>query len=313
MPITSFKEMMAEARRGRYAVGYFESWNLESLLAVADAAEETRSPVILGFSGIYLPDPRRQVTDRLSHYAALGLEVCRGLSVPACLLFNESANMDWVLDAVGLGFQLVMFTDDTLEFDEQAARVREVVAKAHARSVAVEAEIIPLPGAGGGVVSVGAEGCPSRGTQPCAPASHLTDCRQAREFVEATGVDALAVDIGQAHLHGRATVRLNLERLEELNDAVSVPMVLHGASSVAREDLVEATRRGIRKINVGSNLKRAYFDALRRACMEVGDDYNPYQVIGSGLPEDVLTAGRIALQKTVEDLMRLFGSAGNAQ
>ena len=100
MPLTSFKELMAEARRGQYAVGYFESWNLESLLAAADAAEETCSPVILGFSGIYLPDPRRQVTDHLSHYAALGLEVCRGLSVPACLLFNESPEVAEVLREV---------------------------------------------------------------------------------------------------------------------------------------------------------------------------------------------------------------------
>jgi len=297
VPIMQFKEMMAQAQRYRYAVGYFESWNMESLLAVADAAEAVRSPVILGFSGIYLPHRRRVVTEQLSDYAALGLEVCRRLSVPACLLFNESANMDWVLNAIDLGFQLVMFTDGNLGFDQQVERVREVVNKAHAKSVAVEGEITPLYGAGDGAV-----------TLPEQP--NLTDCQQAREFVERTGVDALAVDIGQAHLHGRVEVRLNLDRLAELKDAIDVPLALHAASSVSREDLAEAIGRGISKINVGSNLKRSYFDALRRGCAEAGDDYNPYEVIGSGLAEDVLTAGRIALQKTVEDLMQLFGSAG---
>src|SRR5215470_6603201 len=114
MTLVSFNTLMRDATAGGYAVGYFESWNLESLLAVADAAEVVRAPVILGFSGIYLPHPNRRVADPLGAYAALGLEVGRGLSVPCCLLFNESPHLDWVLRAVELGFQLVMYTDDGL-------------------------------------------------------------------------------------------------------------------------------------------------------------------------------------------------------
>ena len=296
MSIMPFNEMMARARKGQYAVGYFESWNMESLLAVADAAEALRSPVILGFSGICLPDPRRSVTDTLGDYAALGLEVCRRLSVPACLLFNESADMNCLLEALELGFHLVMFTDEKLGLDEQVESVRRLVQAAHVKSVAVEGEITPLAGAGGEAVAL---------DRP-----HLTDTQQAGQFVERTGVDALAVDIGQAHLHGRQKLRLNLNHLTELRSAVSVPLVLHGASSVSREDLAEAVRLGISKINVGSNLKRSYFEALRRACAGVPDDYNPYDIIGSRLTEDVLTVGRIALQRTVEDFMHLFGSAG---
>ena len=291
---------MDHAESAGYAVGYFESWNLESLLAVADAAERTRSPVILGFSGICLPDEKRVVKDRLSHYAALGRDVCHRLTVPACLLFNESAYMPWVLDAIDLGFDLVMFTDANLDYQQQKARVREATEHAHARSVAIEAEITPLPGAGGEMID--------RPDQP-----HLTDPARAAEMVDETGVDALAVDIGQVHLHGRIKVELDLQQLGELREAVGVPLVLHGASSVAEEALVEAVRQGIRKINVGSNLKRAYFEAMRRACMQVGADYNPYDVIGSGLSEDVLAAGRLAMQKTVEGLMHLFGSAGKAR
>src|SRR5512147_2594246 len=98
---------MAAAEQGGYAVGYFESWNLESLLAVADAAAATRSPVIVGFSGIYLPHPDRIVREPLAAYAALGRAVCEQLPVPACLLFNESPHLDWVLAAVETGFNLV--------------------------------------------------------------------------------------------------------------------------------------------------------------------------------------------------------------
>ena len=97
-----------------------------------------------------------------------------------------------------------------------------------------------------------------------------------------------------------------------LKKVVPAPLVLHGATSVHRADLVEAVRLGVRKINVGSVLKRTYFEALRQACASVDDAYNPYEVIGSGLPTDVLTKGRLALQQTVEELMRLFGSAGRA-
>ena len=299
MPLTSFQDMMAEAERGHYAVGYFESWNMDSLQAVADAAESTRSPVILGFSGIHLPHPGRIVRDRLGLYAALGIEACRGLAVPACLVFNESPYLDLVMEAIDLGFGLVMFADEDLSYQKQLECVRRVVESAHQASVAVEAELSALPGIGGELSDVPSD-------------LHLTDPDLAREFAEGTGVDALAVNIGQAHLHGRKEVGLDLSRLAELSEAIPVPLVLHGASSVRRGDLAEAINLGIRKINVGSVLKRSCFEAMRSACGKIGKDYNPYEVIGSGLERDVLAVGRSALQKTVAELMHLFGSAGKA-
>jgi len=294
MPLASFAEMMADAERGGYAVGYFESWNMESLLAVCNAAEATCSPVMVGFSGMYLPHFRRVVREPLSLYAALGLDAIRRLSVPACLVFNESPNFEWVLDAIALGFGLVMFSDEKLGFDAQLARVRQVSEIAHGAGVAVEGETASLPGVGGELSALPED-------------LHLTDLDLARHFIDHTGVDAFAVNIGQAHLHGRKQVRLNLPHLAHLKQMLAVPLVLHGASSVARDELQEAIRLGIRKINVGSVLKRVYFEAMRHTAIQVGDDYNPYEVIGSGLADDVLTAGRTALQKTVEDWMMIFG------
>jgi ketose-bisphosphate aldolase len=295
MTLASFAELMTDAERGGYAVGYFESWNLESLMAVCDAAEATHSPVLLGFSGLYLSHPARVVRDPLSVYAALGLEAIRGLAVPACLVFNETPDIDWVLEAIALGFGLVMYTDEKLDYAEQVEGVRRVVRAAHEAGVAVEGEAMTLPGVGGELSTL-----PDN--------LRLTDPDLARGFVEQTGVDAFAVNVGQAHLHGRRRVRLNFARLVELKQALSVPLVLHGASSVDSGDLKEAIRLGIRKINVGSALKRAYFQAMRRAAAQAGDDYNPYDVIGSGLAGDVLTAGRTALQKTVEEWMMIFKS-----
>lgn len=297
--LVPFQELMDAAARGQYAVGYFESWNLESLLAVADAAEAMRSPVLLGFSGIFLPSPARKTREYLADYAALALAVGKRLPVPTCLLFNESPNLDWVLDAINLGFGLVMFTDDALRFDEQVAKVSEVVRHAHPANSAVEGEVTALAGVGGELTNVPED-------------LHLTDVEPARRFVEMTGVDALAVNVGQAHLHGRRQVQLNLERLAELREAVSIPLVLHGATSVAPDDLRAAIQLGIRKVNIGSSLKRVYFETLRETPARVGEPYNPYDVIGSGTASDVLTVARLALQETVERWIKLLGSAGHS-
>jgi fructose/tagatose bisphosphate aldolase len=140
----------------------------------------------------------------------------------------------------------------------------------------------------------------------------MDDPATARAFAERTGVDALAVNVGQVHLHGRNKVRLNLSRLAELREAVPVPLVLHGATSIHPDDMAEAIRLGVRKINVGSILKRTYFETLRNASNQVGSHYNPYDVMGSGMSGDVLAIARTAMQETVEDMLRLFGSAGKA-
>jgi len=299
MPLVPFKSLLADAARDGYAIGYFESWNMESLQAVADASESMDSPVLLGFSGIFLEHSQRLVKEHLSVYAALGQEVCRRLKTPACLVYNESPHFERVVEAIELGFGLVMFSNRNLSFDEQADRVGEIVAIAHRAGVAVEGEPMALPGVGGELL--------------IAPDDvNLTIPRIARTFVERTGIDALAVNVGQVHLHGRSEVRLDLSRLKDLRQTIDVPLVLHGGSSISRMDLQAAIRLGVRKINVGSVLKRTYLEGLRLGLEELGGNFNPYEVVGSGLAEDVLVKGRLALQKVVEDWMCLFGSAGKA-
>ena len=299
MPVVPFSGLMQQAELRNYAVGYFESWNLESLLAVRDAAEEMRSPVILGFSGIYLPHPNRASTDPLSAYAAIGLDICHGMTVPTCLLFNESPNMQWVRDAVDAGFGLVMFSDEAYTECEQTEAVRRTVSYANPKGVAVEGELVALAGVGGDL-----GGVPTN--------LHLTCPDAAVRFVEETGVDALAVNIGQVHLHGRQQVGLDLERLSELRKAVSVPLVLHGSTSVRSGDIASAVELGIRKINVGSVLKQVFLSAMTEGCIDRNTSDNPYEVIGSGLPNDVLMQGRLAMKEKVKELMLLFGSAGQA-
>jgi fructose/tagatose bisphosphate aldolase len=290
---------MEDAERRGYAVGYFESWNLESLLAVADAAEAARSPVILGFSGIALPRKDRATPEHLGDYAAMGAAVCGRLHVPACLLFNESPSLDWVLDSVRLGFGLVMFADEEMSDEALVETTRKVCLAAHPASAAVEGEPHALPGVAGDLLSAPGE-------------RHMTGPAQARKFVRDTGIDAVAVNVGQAHLHGRTLVRLDLERLSELKRAADVPLVLHGATSVHRDDLREAIRRGARKINVGSALKSACIESMRAVLNGIQGEYNPYEIVGSGISRDVMMACRTAVQRTAREYMELFGSVGKA-
>ena len=299
MPIVPFQELMAAAESGNYAVGYFEAWNLESVLAVADAASSMRSPVMLGFSGIYVPLTESAGPTRLRPFAALGMEVCRQLPVPACLVFNESPYADWVHAAIDLNFGLVMFSDPDLSFEDERDRVRQVAAQAHASSVAVEGEVKALPGVQFGVSSVPDD-------------LHLTDPKQAREFVEYTEIDSLGVNIGQVHVHGRREIHLDLARLAALRKEIHVPLALHGGTSISAADVSEAINLGVRKINLASILKRSYFDGLRQACAQIDGDYNPYEIVGSGSEKDVLAAARSSLKKTVEHFMTVYRSAGKA-
>lgn len=299
MPLLSFHQLMADAERGGYAVGYFESWNLESLQGVIDAAEAMASPVIVGVSGLNLPDPRRQLEERLELYAALGKAACETTRVPACLLFNESPSLSWVRKAIDLGFNLVMFADEHLPADVLREQVKQTVAAAAGRS-AVEAEMTALPG-----VATGLESLPET--------IERTDPDSASRFVDDTGIDALAVSLGNMHLHGRQKVGLDLDRLRAIRLAVNVPLVLHGATSVEDAAIRAAVHEGIRKINVGSGLRSAFFNAVRDCALAAGNEFNPYEVLGSGLAPDVLLAGRRAVRDFVCEKMQLFGSAGRAK
>jgi ketose-bisphosphate aldolase len=297
--LVSFNELMAEAKRGQYAVGYFESWNMESLQAVADAAETMRSPVILGFSGIHLSNIKRLSYNHFGSYASLGIEMCRQISVPSCLIFNECPDFEMVLSAIDLGFGIVMYSDDDIGYNDQIDSIHQIVNKAHPAFVAVEGEPSSVPGVDGDLFTTPED-------------LHFTDPQIACEFIDRTNIDAIAVNVGQAHLHGRSEIRLNLKRLAELEKVISIPMVLHGASSLCRADIKEAIKLGVRKINVGSVLKRTYLNSIHQACDKIGNDYNPYEVVGSGLDNDILNIGKIAMQKVVEDMMGLFNSAGKA-
>jgi ketose-bisphosphate aldolase len=302
MPLESIARLMAESASGGYAVGYFESWNLASLQGVLDAAEQTRAPVIVGFNGEFLSLPHRLTSERLALYGALGRAAAVSSTVPVGLIFNECSDDVRTAEAIEAGFNLVMPADPDCPYEAYVQRVRQIVAQAHARDVAVEAELGELP-------------CGS-GDHPGAAAC-LTDPHQAARFVHETGVDLLAVSVGNVHIQLRGEVELDLEHLATIRAQVAVPLVLHGGTGIARHSLREAIGLGVAKVNYGTYLKQRYLTAIRTRLTDEdaarsADGANPHELLGMGGARDLLVAGRIAVRDAVLERIDTLGCCGRA-
>ncbi len=295
MPLEPVPEMARRAREHGYAIGYFESWNLESLYGVVEAAEEARTPVIIGFNGEFLSRPERLSAERLSWYGALGRVAAADAKIPCGFIFNECAQDEWTKAAVTAGFNLVMLADPAAPYNNYMRRVSKLVRYARPRGVAVEAELGELPA-----------GIPdfSHGK------AEKTDPQRARAFVEATGVDLLAVSVGNIHVSLSGPAALDLDRLMSIRQAVDVPLVLHGGTGIADDFLRQAVAMGVAKVNYGTGLKQRYLDAVRRAL--AGDVANPHALLGMGGPEDVMVAGRRAVREAVLERLPALGCRGRA-
>lgn len=293
MPLEAIGPMLRRAVEGGYAVGYFESWNVESLQGVIDAAEQTRSPVILGFNGAFLSGPRL-ATERLSLYAALGRAAAESSTVPCGLIFNECPRDDWVRAAIAAGFNLVMLADPEASVEDLTDRVAAVTKMAHARDVAVEGEVGELPCAATGETHGGS----------------LTEPDAAAAFVEATGIDLLAVSVGNVHIRTEGEQGLDLRRLEQIRRRVSIPLVLHGGTGIEPGALQAAIALGVAKVNFGTYLKQDYLKAVRSAIGRTSPD--PHRLLGMGGPEDLLMAGRLAVRDAVLARIGLLGCSGKA-
>jgi ketose-bisphosphate aldolase len=295
MPLERIDRLMRDCEAGGYAVGYFESWNLESLQGVVDAAERTRSPVILGFNGEFLSHEARKAAERLSVYGRLGAAVAESATVPCGLIFNECPIDQWVMDAADVGFNLVMPADPRADFDDYMGRVKKIVGHAHARGAAVEAEL---------------------GELPCGVPDHaenngeLTDPDAAARFVQETGVDLLAVSVGNVHIQLDGQQDLNLAHLATLRQRLSIPLVLHGGSGVSAESLRAAIAGGVRKVNYGTYIKQRCIAALRKALAV--DDPNPHHLLGFGGDRDLGMVVRHTVRDAVLERIELLGCGGKA-
>lgn len=291
MTLAALPDLLADARRHGYALGYFEAWDGYSLDAVIAAAEAERAPVILGF-GCLLVDRGWLDTGGIARLGALGRTAADAAAVPAALLLNETRSVAEAVAGLGAGFNAVMAHGATA--DEIAGLARE----AHALDAAVEGEVGELPTV--------------HGDRLDETEASLTDPDAAAAYVEATEVDCLAVSVGNVHLleHGQADV--DLELLARIDHRVPVPLVVHGGTGFPAAAVPAAIARGVAKFNVGTVLKRAFLDGMTRALADAPADASPHDLLGSHASADVLTAGAEKMRAVVRSLIQLYGGTGRA-
>jgi fructose-bisphosphate aldolase class II len=292
MALEPMTEILARAREGGYAVGYFEAWDSYSLEAVVDAAEAEQAPVILGF-GCLLLEQQWLEGGGIETLGCIGRHAAARARVPVALLLNEAHRLEHALRGIEAGFNAVMLC--TNDVDVTAG----LVERAHERGVAVEAEVGELPaGAADGEIND----------------SHaaLTDPDEAAEFVAATGVDCLGVSFGNVHTLEGHVASVDLDRLAAIRDRIEVPLVVHGGSSFPADSVAGAIARGVAKFNIGTVLKRAYLDVLSTAVISVEKNESPHDIVGSHGSRDVLGAGKPSVVDVVRERIRLYGGSGRA-
>lgn len=297
--IYTMKRMLADAEKGGYAVGYFEAFNMDALLAVLDAAEKTKSPVIIGFGGQFLSSPKRETKEDIYAYGALARRTAQRASVPVAVLLNEADQVDMIYQGMNAGFNAVMYQKEGEQKEDTLRITAEICRVAHYLGVDVESEIGSLPCAD---ISTGRQ-----------DEGENTDVAYAKEFVTMTGIDALAVAIGNVHLLEDSKAALDFELLEKLHREIDVPLVLHGGTGVAADDMKRAIRLGISKVNIGTVLKRQYINALRPFYTDMDlDKINTHATIGWGGDTDMISCGRQAITDKVLEFIDMFGCAGKA-
>jgi fructose-bisphosphate aldolase class II len=300
------KDLMVPARRKGYAVGAFNINNLETLLAIAEAAVEEKSPVIVAAT------PSAIKYAGLAYLAKMVKTAAESAQVPMSLHLDHGDEYETVSKCVGAGFTSVMIDGSHLKFEENIALTKRVVELAHPKGVSVEAELGRLAGVEEKTVEE--------------KEAILTDPDSAKQFVERTGVDALAVAVGTSHgaYKFKAEPKLDFERLRTISQKIALPLVLHGASSVPswiiekamkygaelggakgipEEHIKKAVSLGISKINIDTDLRLAFTATVREVLAKSPKEFDPRKILGPA---------KEAIKEVVEGKMRLFGSSGKA-
>jgi len=277
--LVNLDEVLLKAKAEKYAVGLFNTIDTVQLEAAISAAEEMRSPIIIGTAEVLTP------FGDLPFIAPGLIAAAKRASVPVVVHYDHGLTFDKTMEALRLGFSSVMFDASTKSYDDNIAETREVVKIAHAMGATVEGEI--------GHVGVAADG-------DNAKSDLYTTVPEAVDFQTKTGVDALAVAVGNAHGVYKIKPCIQLKRIEELEAAVKAPLVLHGGSGLSDDDFRNAIARGIAKVNIYTDICLAG-NAAMKAGLEADEAYH---VIRNRAVD--------AVKACIINKMKLFGSVGKA-
>jgi ketose-bisphosphate aldolase len=275
-------ELVQEARRKGMAIGAFNTYNLELTRAIVAAAEKLHSPIILQLG---VPSIRAGGTP----LAVATLAAARVAQVPAAVHLDHCADMGLIEQCFAWGFSSALADGSRLPFAENLAFTRKAVDIATRYGGTIEAELGYLAGTEDGVTIEEVE-------------SSLTDPLQAREFVAETGAAMLAVSIGNVHGYVPNPPALDFERLAQVATQVDAPLVLHGASGIAKTELQQAIRMGIAKLNINTEVRTAFLKAIAGWGVRVGPEPD-LRKKGQDLL-DLMQEAMAAAERVVEQTIR---------
>lgn len=280
------KEILERAKAEGYAVGAFNTVNVETTRAIIEAAIEERSPVVV------------QMTEKTLDYAG-GRAIFNyvkntaefyAADIPIAIHLDHGKSFEVVERSIEIGFPSVMYDGSRKAYPDNIAMTKKIVEHAHARGVSVQGELGSVPYLG--EVSM----------EDVAWDEYMTDPEQAEEFVRETGIDTLAVAIGNAHGFFRERSEPDYERLSAVASRVTVPLVLHGASDWHNGRVAEVIKRGISCFNVDTAIRLAFLGELRKM-LDSGDETDLRKILGAAKEET---------KDTVRQKMKMFGSSGKA-
>ncbi|MGI5055801.1 ketose-bisphosphate aldolase [Treponema socranskii] len=283
--LMNMKEMLCVAQKEHFAVPAFNVSSSMILKGIMEACEEKHAPVIIAIH----PDELSFVGDS---FVAAVREEAHKASVPVCIHLDHGASFAQVIRAIACGFTSVMIDSSTTSFDDNIAITKKVVEAAHAVNVSVEAEL-------------GTIGATGNGGEAGTDNIIYTNPDDVVRFVDATNVDTLAIAIGTAHgLYPKTKKpKLRLDLLKEIVGKTSVPLVLHGGSDNPDEEIAEAVRLGVAKINISSDIKSAFY----RKCREVLEDTTLRE------PNAIYPACIDAMKQVIYHKIELFNDGDKAR
>ena len=285
--LCSMKEMLADAREKKYAIPAFDVCNYEMMRAVLEACEEERSPALLMvLEGDLMGNGMKLIPSMVQ-------SASKFFSVPVCLHLDHARDFEYIRTAVDAGFSSVMYDGSVLPFAQNVLNTEQVVKFAHSKGLTVEAELGHV-----GDAMVGNES--SKACEDNDPEDTLTDPVEVCEFVKRTEVDALAIAIGTSHGVYKKTPTLRIDRLQEISTNCQTPFVLHGGSGTPDEQLQNAIKHGICKINIFSDLVASLNKGLKDKLNAIT---NP-----ATWPMFVFEEARSLMKQTVKNKIRTFGS-----
>lgn len=275
--LVNLNQVLKKAQENRYAVGLFNTTDTDMLEAAIGAAEELRSPIIIGTAEVLLP------YGELKLIAPSVVEAAKRATVPVVVHYDHGLTFERCMEALQRGFSSVMFDGSAKPYEQNLAETKEIVKIAHAMGATVEGEI--------GHVGEAAN-------EDNLLTDMYTTPDEAESYLNATGVDALAIAIGSAHGVYKTKPMLNIPRLCEIRNRVDAPLVLHGGSGLSDDDFRNTIRNGIAKVNIFTDLCLAGSSAMKEA-----SDNNISYLDARNLKVN-------AIKEAVKKKMILFGSDG---